>query len=233
MQTMQKDLTVSGLIHDLNNVFQTLVEAADRLSDDPQWNQLSQVIFRSVERGQRISLSLQSVESPGAPFESILDDAIAFVEDARPATRWPLIRFERNVVGDIGLRRNWAWERVLINLFLNAAQAMPDGGTIEVEAQPSGSDFLIVVRDTGTGIAPQLLDQLFKPHISTKPHGGMGLHVVETIIQQDGGTVQARNREDGPGAEFLITVPMAIAGMPKTLAAACGAAGLAGCSSPA
>ena len=216
---MKKDLTVPGLIHDLNNVFQTLVQAADRLSDDPQWIPLSQMILRSVERGQRISLSLQSVESPGAPFESILDDAIAFVEDARPAARCPEIRFLRHVDGEIGLRRNWAWERVLINLFLNSARAMPEGGVIEVEARRSGLDYMIVVRDTGTGIAPELLDELFQPHISTKPDGGLGLHVVETIVEEDGGTVVARNREDGPGAEFLIRVPVEVAGLPRSLAA--------------
>jgi two-component sensor histidine kinase len=215
---MKKDLAVPGLIHDLNNVFQTLVELADRLSDDPQWIALSQVIFRSVERGRRIGLSFQNVESPGASFESILDDAIAFLEDTRPP-HCPQIRFQRTVDGEIGLRRNWAWERVLINLFLNSACAMPEGGTIEVDARRSGSDFLIVVRDTGTGIAPQLLDKLFKPHMSTKSQGGLGLHVVETIVLEDGGTIQARNRENGPGAEFLISVPVAIAGMSITLAA--------------
>jgi signal transduction histidine kinase len=216
---MKQDLTVSGLMHDLNNVFQTLVEAADRLSNDPQWSALSQVILRSIERGQRISLSLQSIESPGASFAAILDDAIAFMEDARPATHWPEIRFERNVDAEIELLRNWAWERVLINLFLNAADAMPKGGSIEVEARRSGSDFLIAVRDTGSGIAPQVLGRLFQPHISTKWEGGLGLHVVETIVRQDGGTVRARNRVDGPGAEFLITVPASIAGMPRALAA--------------
>ncbi len=215
---MKKDLAVPGLIHDLNSVFQTLIEVADRLSDDPQWTPLSQVILRSVERGRRISLSLQDVESPGAPFESILDDAIAFLEDTRPPL-CPPIRFQCSVEGEIELRRNWAWERVLINLFLNSAYVMPEGGTIEVEARHSGSDFLIVVRDTGTGIAPQLLEKLFKPHMSTKSQGGLGLHVVETIVLEDGGTIQARNREGGPGAEFLISVPVATAGMLTTLAA--------------
>jgi len=216
---MQKDLTVPGLIHDLNNVFQTLIDAADRLADDPKWAQLSQAILRSVERGNRISLSLQHVESPGASLDSILDDAISFVEDGRPDSRWPKIRFQRSVDPEISLRRNWAWERVLINLFLNSARAMPGGGVIEVEACRTGPDFLIVVRDTGTGIPAQLLDQLFKPHISTKPQGGLGLHVVETIVQESKGTVEARNRADGPGAEFVITVPIGIAGMPIALGA--------------
>jgi signal transduction histidine kinase len=229
---MKKDLTVPGLIHDLNNVFQTLVAAGDRLSEDPRHGPLSHAILRSVERGMRISLSLQSVENPGAPFTSILEDAIAFIEDARLLAKAPAIRFERRVSARLGLRRNWAWERVLVNLFLNSVQAMPHGGTITVEARRSGPDFLIIVRDCGTGIAPDLMDRIFNPHVSTKPkngvrpgssapyhQGGLGLHVVETIVQEEGGTVVARNRTDAPGAEFHISVPLAVAAMPLSKAA--------------
>jgi signal transduction histidine kinase len=216
---IKKDLTVPGLVHDLNNVFQTLVDAATHLSEDPQKAPLAEAILRSVERGQRISLSLQSVESPGASFASVLNDAISFVQDARLVRRGPKILFEQKIDGEIKLRRNWAWERVLINLFLNSARAMPEGGTIEIEARCEGPHFLIFVRDSGTGIPVEMLDQLFHPNTSTKPTGGLGLHVVETIVHQNGGTVQARNRTDGPGAEFSIAVPLAIAGMPQIVAA--------------
>lgn len=232
---MKNDLTIPGLIHDLNNVFQTLVAAADRLSENNPSNPLSQAILRNVERGMRISLSLQSVESPGAPFAAILEEAISFVEDLRLVTQGPEIRFQRNVSGTIELRRNWAWERVLINLFLNSAQAMPEGGTIAVEARRCGPDFLIVVRDTGTGIAPHLVNRLFQPHVSTKlrnstvgnlrlrhHQSGLGLHVVETIVQENGGTVHAYNRADGPGAEFVISVPLAVAAIPLSNAARSG-----------
>jgi signal transduction histidine kinase len=219
---IKKDFTLPGLVHDLNNVFQTLVDAAVHLSEDPQRAPLAEAILRSVERGQRISLSLQSVESPGASLASILTDAIAFVQDTRLVARGPKILFQSKIDDDIKLRRNWAWERVLINLFLNSARAMPEGGTIEVEGRCEGPNFLIIVRDSGCGIPPELLDHLFHPHTSTKPEGGLGLHVVETIVHQNGGTVQARNRVDSAGAEFLITVPMAIAGMPQIVAARAG-----------
>jgi signal transduction histidine kinase len=159
------------------------------------------------------------VEGAGATFASVLNDAVAFVQDARMATRGPKILFQKNIEGEIKLRRNWAWERVLINLFLNSARAMPEGGTIEIEARCEGPNFQVFVRDSGAGIPLELLDHLFHPHTSTKPAGGLGLHVVETIVHQNGGTVQARNRMDGPGAEFFITVPMAIAGMPQIVAA--------------
>jgi signal transduction histidine kinase len=205
------DLTLPGLVHDLNNVFQTLVEAADLLSEDPRWAPVSAVILRSIERGKGITTSMQQaeqLEQAPAPFESILKNAIAFVEDSLIGGRGPAIRFVCEVEPGIELRRIWAWERVLINLFSNAMQAMPEGGTIEVVASTVNGCAQIVVRDEGGGIAPEILADLFRPHVSTKARGGLGLHIVETIVKQDDGDVRAANRADGRGAEFVITIPV-------------------------
>jgi signal transduction histidine kinase len=201
------DLTLPGLIHDLNNVFQTLVEAADLLSGDPRWVPLSAAILRSIERGKAITASMQAVEQPAAPFETILNNAIAFVEDSLISGRGPRIRFAYDIEPRLELRRTWAWERVLINLFSNSVHAMPLGGTIDVRARRLGTQIELAVRDEGPGIAPEILDSLFRPHVSTKAVGGLGLHIVETIVQQDGGEVRAANRADRSGAEFIIMVP--------------------------
>lgn len=206
------DLTLPCLVHDLNNVFQTLVEAADLLSGDPRWAPVSAVILRSVERGKGITTSMQqaeqtAIEQPAAPFETILENAIAFAQDSLIGGRGPEIRFVRDIVPGIELRRIWAWERVLINLFSNAMRAMPDGGTISVSARTEEGVAVIKVRDEGAGIAPEILDDLFRPHVSTKIKGGLGLHIVETIVKQDEGHVRAFNRTDGHGAEFVITLP--------------------------
>ncbi len=203
------DLTLPCLVHDLNNVFQTLVEAADLLAVDPQWAPVSAVILRSIERGKGITDSMQQVEQPPAPFETILNNAIAFTEDSLIGGRGPNVRFVCDVEPGIELRRTWAWERVLINLFSNAMRAMPKGGTIYVSARVSGGHAEIVVRDEGAGIAPEILADLFRPHVSTKALGGLGLHIVETIVKQDDGEVRASNRTDGRGAEFVITIPAA------------------------
>jgi signal transduction histidine kinase len=64
----------------------------------------------------------------------------------------------------------------------------------------------IVVRDEGRGIAPEILPEIFRPHVSTRG-SGLGLHIVETIVKQDGGKVSAPNGGDGRGAEFTITLP--------------------------
>jgi signal transduction histidine kinase len=205
--TQATDLTLPCLVHDLNNVFQTLVEAADLLADDPQWAPVSAAILRSIERGKGITDSMQQVEQAPAPFETILQNAIAFAEDSLISGRGPAIRFVSQVEPGIELRRSWAWERVLINLFSNAMRAMPDGGTIFISARTLDGRAEIVVRDEGAGIAPEILADLFRPHVTTKARGGLGLHIVETIVHQDDGTVQASNRADGRGAEFRITLP--------------------------
>jgi len=201
------DLTLPCLVHDLNNVFQTLLEAADLLADDPQWAPVSAAILRSIERGKGITDSMQQVEQAPAPFETILQNAIAFAEDSLIGGRGPGVRFVSQVEPGIELRRTWAWERVLINLFSNAMRAMPDGGTIFISARTLDGRAEIVVRDEGAGIAPEVLADLFRPHVSTKARGGLGLHIVETIVHQDDGEVHASNRPDGRGAEFRITLP--------------------------
>jgi signal transduction histidine kinase len=206
----REDLTLSGLVHDLNNVFQTLVDAADLLAGDPRYAKLSAAILRSVERGKNIAAGLQSGDGTGTPFEQILANAVAFVEDSVAAGRGPEITFVCDVEPGIELGGHWAWERVLINLFLNAMKAMPAGGVIQVCATTAGGHIEIVVRDEGSGIAPGMLDHLFLPHVTSGSSGsssGLGLHIVETIVKQDGGWVRAANRSDKQGAEFTITLP--------------------------
>jgi len=209
----REDLTLSGLVHDLNNVFQTLVDAADLLAGDPRYAKLSAAILRSVERGKNIAAGIQAGTGAGTPFEQILANAIAFVEDSVAATGGPEIGFVCEVQSGIQLGGHWAWERVLINLFLNAMHAMPAGGTIQVRARQTGGQIEIVVRDEGSGIAPEMLEHLFLPHVSTGS-SGLGLHIVETIVQQDGGCVRAANRSDRQGAEFTITLPFRVQAIP-------------------
>ena len=206
------DLTLPCIVHDLNNVFQTLMEAADLLSGDPRWAPVSAAILRSVERGKGITASLQTVEQPPAPFETILANAITFVEDSLISGNGPAIRFCCDVEPGIELRRIWAWERVLINLFSNAMHAMPGGGTIFVSAYARNGSATIIVRDEGQGIPSEILPVIFKPGVTTKDGAdrrGLGLHIVETIVKQDDGEVRAANRADGLGAEFVITLPAA------------------------
>src|SRR5437763_6146474 len=91
-KTDPADLTLPCLIHDLNNVFQTLVEAADLLSIDPRWAPLSAAILRSVERGRGITTSLQAGGPSATSLRNIVSNAVSFVEDSLIAGRGPQIR---------------------------------------------------------------------------------------------------------------------------------------------
>jgi len=200
------DLTLRCLIHDLNNVFQTLIDAADLLSHDPRWAPVSSAMLRSIERGRDITLSLQTAGQPSAPLETVLGNAQSFVEDSLIVGRGPRIEFTRDLEQDLILHQSWAWERVLINLFSNAVRAMPEGGIISTQASSRNGWIQIVVTDEGRGIPPELLADLFEANVSTKSAGGLGLHIVQTIVKQQNGEVRVANRPRR-GAEFTISIP--------------------------
>jgi signal transduction histidine kinase len=98
---------------------------------------------------------------------------------------------------------------VLVNLFLNALDAMPHGGqlALHLQAGPDGRCHLAVA-DTGPGIAPSVANRLFTPFASTKPTGtGLGLSICRRVVQDHGGSLTARNRSEG-GACFDINLPL-------------------------
>jgi signal transduction histidine kinase len=91
---------------------------------------------------------------------------------------------------------------------LNGLQAMPEGGTLTLEAKTSISNFLIAVTDTGTGIAPKNLSRIFEPYFATKAQGsGLGLAISRRIIETHGGTITVTS-EVGQGCRFEISLPL-------------------------
>ena len=95
---------------------------------------------------------------------------------------------------------------VLVNLLQNAADAMPQGGQLEISIERSGAVTTVSISDTGPGIAPELAEKLFTPFTSNKPGGtGLGLSLSNRIIEEHGGTLTAANRPRG-GACFTITL---------------------------
>jgi signal transduction histidine kinase len=99
--------------------------------------------------------------------------------------------------------------RVLVNLMVNALEAMPQGGTIRVSAASKRRWVLIRVRDTGPGIAPEIRDRLFQPFATSgKAHGiGLGLAFSRQVVIDHGGQIWAES--SGRGACFVIRLPLA------------------------
>ncbi len=101
-------------------------------------------------------------------------------------------------------------EQVLLNLVLNARDAMPRGGTITIAAARPGSDahVHIEVRDTGTGMRPDVLPHIFEPFFTTKGDSGtgLGLMIAKELIEQAGGRIGVESQYE-QGTTFRIELP--------------------------
>jgi two-component system, NtrC family, sensor kinase len=104
-------------------------------------------------------------------------------------------------------------QQVMLVLLVNAAEAMPDGGTLRVRSgvQNGSSDVFVSVKDTGTGIAADVMSHIFEPFFTTKAESngsGLGLAIAHGIVAQHGGTITVTS-QPGNGAEFVISLPLA------------------------
>ncbi|MEW6320885.1 MAG: ATP-binding protein [Acidobacteriota bacterium] len=105
-------------------------------------------------------------------------------------------------------------ELALLNFFSNAVDAMPDGGTLTIDVAPAGDARVRVsVRDTGQGIAPELLPRIFEPWVTTKQPGlgsGLGLAIARQVVTAHGGSIDVESAP-GQGTTFTIDLPTALA----------------------
>ena len=101
--------------------------------------------------------------------------------------------------------------QVLLNLVLNAIQAMPDGGRIVLRSRQEDESVILEVVDRGPGIAPENIERIFDPFFTTRPTGtGLGLSIAHQIVHGHGGEISVRNNP-GHGATFAVALPMGIA----------------------
>jgi signal transduction histidine kinase len=102
-------------------------------------------------------------------------------------------------------------QQLLLNLILNALDAMPDGGTVEVDVpDPRDGSAELIVRDSGPGIAAHILPKVFETFVSSKETGvGLGLPVSKRIAEEHGGTLSAYNLPGG-GACFVLRLPLPV-----------------------
>ncbi len=99
-------------------------------------------------------------------------------------------------------------KQVVLNLTLNAIQAMPEGGEVLLSARQQGSNMLIQVKDEGCGIRPEHLDKIFDPFFTTKDKGtGLGLSVAHQIVTQHGGSIRVEPNAR-KGVTFSVLVPL-------------------------
>jgi signal transduction histidine kinase len=103
-------------------------------------------------------------------------------------------------------------KQAMINLLLNAIQATPPGGSVQMTAAAETEALRLTVIDSGSGIAPEIRDRIFDPYFTTKPHGtGLGLPIALRIIQAHGGTLDVSSALDG-GTTVDVHLPLVTPG---------------------
>ena len=223
-----------GIAHDFNNVLAAITGFAqlvrgDLPDGDPRREDLDEIVAATM-RGSTVTRQLltfsrrrsvdvqvvdlgEVVHDTGRMLRPLLPSSIAVEIRAGGGPAW--VRADRGQL-----------EQVVMNLAVNARDAMAGGGTLGIAVERAGSaGCLLVVRDTGCGMSPQVRDRIFEPFFTTKPAGqgsGLGLATVYGIVRQFGGTVAVES-EEGRGTTFTIALPQAPAPATRGSARAAGA----------
>lgn len=187
----------------------------ERLNDQPELQQLQRGVLDELDRLDRTVTGALSVARSGriergrvdllVPLGSAIHAATpAFDErnaslEALPATTAPI-----HVLGDAG-----ALEQLFLNLLLNAAQAVADGGRAALDVRTDGEAVRVSIRDDGPGIAPDVREHVFEPFFSTRPEGtGLGLAIAHRIATAHDGEIGIDTAPDA-GTTVHVRLPLA------------------------
>jgi nitrogen-specific signal transduction histidine kinase len=221
-----------GIAHDFNNILSGIFGYAElslmKKDVDSETERYIREIIKASERArdlvsQILTFSRQTdVQLRPLQPKVVIKEALKLLRASIPAT----IEIESTISSDsVIMAEPTQIHQVIMNLFTNAAHAIGDRtGTIRLELEDfvvgedytrvhpnitEGNHVLIRVTDTGSGIAPEVLDQIFEPFFTTKAQGkgtGLGLSVVHGIVKQLGGIVTAYS-EVGKGTVFNVIIP--------------------------
>jgi PAS domain S-box-containing protein len=222
----------SGIAHDLNNVLTPIVGAAQLLpmtlpNLDDRNRRLLNMLVESSKRGSGLVKQILTFargmagERTALQVRHILTEIISVARQTFPKS----IEIQVNHAGeDLWLVSVDATQihQVLMNLFVNARDAMPNGGSLTASTEnifidadyvarhgqpPVGAYILITVTDTGIGMSKEMLDRIFDPFFTTKETGtGLGLSTVKGIVKAHGGAIEVES-EVGRGTCFKIYLP--------------------------
>jgi signal transduction histidine kinase len=209
-------MLAAGAAHNIRNLLTTVSGYAQMLEQDvpePLRRQLA-LIIRATEDGQHLLRRLQLSRSDpdvipprsSTLLSTTIQESIEITQPVRDSRA--VIAIETVLEADPVVHAPGVELReVLINLILNAVDAMPDGGTITIRAFAVTDQVIVEVTDTGQGIAREHQGSIFRPFTTTRATGtGLGLSISRAIVQRYGGTLNVHSAP-GQGATFTFTLP--------------------------
>lgn len=215
--TTMGELTM-GLAHEIGNPLGGMKAVAQSLQHEEGLPAgVSEDLVRLEAEIDRLTRVLRSfhgyaAQQPVSPeacqLAPILDDVLFWTRRDAADRR---IRFELGALDTLPPIRadRHQLKQVLLNLVMNAIQAMPEGGTITILGEPADKAVHLQIHDTGTGIPSELLDQVFEPFFTTRDTGnGLGLPIVRKIVEDHGGSIAIAS-EPGRGTCVRLSWPQA------------------------
>jgi signal transduction histidine kinase len=207
----------AGLAHEIKNALVAVKTFVDLLLEKNPDAELSETVRREIGRMDGLVTHMLKYAAPPHPvlaeihLHTVLENSLHMIQ---PRINAKLITISRNfntpddrLIGDEA-----QLEQALLNLLLNAVDAVGEEGTVrlttELIAAPSGRHVEIRIADTGTGIAAENVAQIFAPFFTTKPRGnGLGLAVTRRIIEEHHGRIRFES-PPGHGTTFIIELPV-------------------------
>ena len=215
----------TGLAHEIKNPLAGIKVTMEILAEEPHLSDenrdaLTRVIAE-IKRIEYLMKGLLSFAKPPRPqlartdVNAVLESVASLALKDRTPSRGGshAIHVVRDFQQDIPkvLADPMQLQQILMNLVLNAADAMPQGGTVSLKTHYCGASnsLHIDISDTGTGVNAAVMESIFKPFFTTKPKGtGLGLTITKRLIEENGGSISIENRAEG-GALFKISLPPA------------------------
>ena len=207
----------AGVAHEVKNPLMTLSLGADyflnRKTETPDEATLVQDMKEAIHRASNIINILLDFARP-RPLRRTREDINELIENSLTLVRHQLLKARVDVVREFCpeppplMLDPTRIQHIFVNLFMNALQAMPEGGTLTVRSSVSpppssghpAARLTVEVEDTGSGIPTHQLSNIFEPFFTTKPPGqgtGLGLSIVRKMMEIHGGTICLSNRSEG------------------------------------
>ena len=206
----------AGIAHEINNPLAGMLNCVKSMQQEPENLDLQKRYLPLLHKGlKRIELTMRQLLNYGRvePLQIHQVDIDMVILDCLELLGHRL----RDIVVNLDLRFNnlccidsEAIKQIVMNIALNATQAMPDGGHLNIASREENSLVVLTIEDTGIGIARELLDRIFDPFFTTKEVGagtGLGLAVTLAMVQRLNGQIDVQS-QPGKGSTFIITLPI-------------------------